>query len=297
MNKRLAIVLIMILMAFSVDLFAQTSVNLQGDQLAEISSHTEETARNTKFGVWDAVSLAISIVALFFSFFTYWTQKGTETNTKKLSSDAQHNLLKDLIRHLYRNLVITFAIKTKLEDCDYQGYPSEEHLSKLKIPMNNIHLDAFYGKDAEYQKMHNLYLNLRNYNEEIDIIINHVRNLNLGKDDIKRDMGTLLFKPGYLIDKIIDVMRFVWKSDSEKETVEQLYRAQNEKRNDKDNIPDQSAIEELKVSPEHVFHRVFPDEKDFNDFMNKFYEDVKVDRGYNNQNAPKVHIIKAVRLS
>lgn len=297
MSRRLAIVLIMIVMTVSVDLFAQTSVNLRGDRLEEISAYTEETARNTEFGIWDAVSLAISVIALLFSFFTYWAQKGTETNTKKLSSDAQHNLLKDLIRHLYRNLVITFAIKTKLEECDYQGYPSEEHLSKLKIPMNNIHLDAFYGKDAEYQKMHNLYLNMRNYNDEIDIIINHVRNLNMGKDVIKRDMGTLLFKPGYLIDKIIDVMHFVWKTDSEKETVEQLYRAQKEKRNDKDNIPDQSAIEELNVSPNHVFHRVFPDEREFNDFMNRFYEDVKVDRGCNNQNAAKVHIIKGARLS
>lgn len=297
MIKRIRFILSMLLIAICIQVVAQTPDITQDEHLEDISSYTEATAKNTKFGVWDGVSLAVSIIALLFSFFTYWAQKGTESNTKKLSSDAQHNLLKDLVRHLYRNLVITYAIKTKLDDCNYHGYPSEEHLSKLKIPMSNIHLDAFYGKDSEYQKMHNLYLNLRNYNEEIDIIITHVRNLNLSSENIKRDMGTLLFKPGYLIDNIIDVMQFVWKSDSVKEAMEQLDRAQNEKRNDKDNVPDISPIEELFIPPKHVFHRIFANDEAFDKFMVKFHEDVKVDRGWNNQNAEKVYIIKAVRES
>lgn len=294
MFKKLILILIpFCLLAMSFDAFAQDT-DIQ--HLEEISDYTETTAKNTQFGFWDALSIALSIAALWFSYFTYSSQKGTEANTKKLSLDAQHNLLKDLIRHLYRNLVITYAIKTKLEDCDYQGYPSEEHLAKLKIPMSNIHLEAFYGKDEEYQKMHNLYLNLRNYNEEIDIVIAHMRNLSLSIDDIERDLGTLMFKPGFLIDKIIDVSEFVWKSDSVREAREQLNRAQNEKRNDKDNIPDQTPFKDFSVSPNHVFNRVFPDKPDFDNFMKKFHEDVEVDRGKNNQNAEKVYIIKAKRI-
>lgn len=267
---------------------------LDVSHLADISKSSKETAMHTRFDFWDGFSVFLSVAALLFSIFTFFSQKGTEGNTKKLSLDAQHNLLRDLIRHLYRNQVITYTIKTKMHDCDYQGYPSEEHLVKLKIPMSNIHLDAFYGNDKHYEAMHKLYLNLRNYNNEIDVIVTHMSNMNISKDDLKRDMGTLLFKPGFLISCIIDVIGLIWKTDALKEAAEQILRAQNQ-RNDCDNILIDSEFEPYTVSGSHIFHSIFKDSMRFDAFMAKFNSDVLIERGKNNQGEDKVYIIKTTR--
>ena len=99
------------------------------DHLTNIQEFTRATAQNTTFEFWwDGFNILIAVIALLFSFFTYLSQKNTSDNTQKISQDTQRNLLLDLVRHLYRNLVITYTIKTKLEDISFEGYPSEEHL-------------------------------------------------------------------------------------------------------------------------------------------------------------------------
>lgn len=268
--------------------------SLDVQHLADISQSTRETANHTKFGFWDGFSVFLSVAALLFSVFTFLSQKGTEGNTKKLSSDAQHNLLKDLIRHLYRNLVITYTIQTKMQDCKYQGYPSEEHLVKLKIPMSNIHLEAFYGNDQHYEAMHKLYLNLRNYNNEIDIIVTHMSNMNISKDDLTRDMGTLMFKPGFLMSCIIDSMKLIWKVNALAEAEEQILRAQTE-RNDSGNVLIESEFTPYSVSESHIFHKIFSDTVRFEEFLAKFNSDVLIERGKNDSGEDKVYIINATR--
>ena len=163
---------------------------LSSESLKHIQQYTLETANNTTFEFWwDGFNIFIAVTALVFSVFTFCSQNKTSRNTKKLSQHAQRNLLLDLVRHLYRNLVITYTVKTKLEDILYKGYPSEEHLIKLKVPMENIHLEAFYGNDRMYEVMHNLYLNLRNYNEEIDVACIHFKDTNLSEEVKKRDLN------------------------------------------------------------------------------------------------------------
>ena len=82
----------------------------------------------------------------------------------------------DLVRHLYRNLVVTYAIKTKLNDCHFKKYPSEIHLLKLKVPVEDIHLEVFSDDNKNYTYMNNLCLLFRNYNMEIDVAIKHFCN-------------------------------------------------------------------------------------------------------------------------
>ena len=265
--------------------------------LENISNFTMQTAEHTEFSFWwDGFSVALSVFALLFSFFTYISQSKTQNNTKKLSLAAQHNLLKDLIRHLYRNLVITYTIKTKMDDCDYKGYPSEEHLTKLKVPMNNIHLEAFYGNDKQYEKMHKLYLNLRNYNEEIDIVASHMRNPDLSRDVIDRDLATLLFKPGFLIGCILDVISFIWKTDVHDEAKEQIKRAQDE-RNDDGNEECEKPFTPFEVGEKHVFQKIYDKPEELKTLLEKFNSEVKIERGLNSQRAEKVYIIKVERNS
>ena len=265
--------------------------------LEKISNFTMQTAEHTEFSFWwDGFSVALSIFALLFSFFTYISQSKTQNNTKKLSLSAQNNLLKDLIRHLYRNLVVTYTIKTKMDDCSYKGYPSEEHLMKLKVPMNNIHLEAFYGNDKYYEKMHKLYLNLRNYNEEIDIVASHMRNPDVSREVIDRDLATLLFKPGFLIGCILDVISFIWKTDVHDEAKAQIKRAQDE-RNDDGNMACEKPFTPFEVAEKHVFQKIYSKPDELKALLDKFNSEVKIERGLNSQRAEKVYIIKVERNS
>ena len=86
-------------------------------------------------------------------------------------------------------------------------YPSEEHLIKLKMPVENIHLEAFYDDGKFYSIINRLYLLLRNYNTEIDIALLHFPQSGLNTAVKKRDLDTLLFKPGFLTENIMEVLK------------------------------------------------------------------------------------------
>ena len=196
--------------------------------LQNICSHAEQTATNTTLGNYDWSTLGIAIAALVTSFiammytiFTYKAQQLTEMhsaqtqgNTQRISLQAQKGLLEDLVRHLYRNLVVTYAIKSKMKHFGFDKvYPSEEHLIKLKVPIHNIHLEAFYSDDMHYKKINELYLQLRNYNEEIEVALKHFCDPQMSEKVKERDLGTLIFKPGFLAKNIMTILAEVWPDD------------------------------------------------------------------------------------
>lgn len=289
---------------------------LQSEPLSQIQRFTEVTASNTTFAFWwDGFNILIAVIALVFSIFTFYSQNKTSENTQKLSRESQRNLLLDLVRHFYRNLVITYAIKTKLDDIGYEGYPSEEHLIKLKVPMENIHLEAFYGRDKEYEVMHDLYLKLRNYNEEIDVACMHFKDVNLSQETKKRDLDTLLFKPSFLTKRIIMTMYELWdskqvsedfskeeyqdnvigllkESGAVKAVKEKIQEAQKGKTNASNNTvkPIDYNFEFYANEKSCYAELLFLDEE-WNDFVSKFNRDVYIERGKNAQGGDKVYII------
>jgi len=293
-----------------------SAIALQSEPLSQIQRFTEVTASNTIFTFWwDGFNILIAVIALVFSIFTFYSQNKTSENTQKLSRESQRNLLLDLVRHFYRNLVITYTIKTKLDDMGYEGYPSEEHLIKLKVPMENIHLEAFYGRDKEYEVMHDLYLKLRNYNEEIDVACMHFKDVNLSQETKKRDLDTLLFKPSFLTKRIIMTMYELWDSkqvseDFSKEEYqdnvvsllkesgvvkavkEKIQEAQKGKTNASDNTVKPIDYNfELYANKKSCYAEFLFLDKEWNDFVNKFNHDVSIERGKNAQGGDKVYII------
>lgn len=291
---------------------------LSNESLKHIQQYTLETAHNTTFEFWwDGFNILIAVTALVFSVFTFWSQNKTSSNTKKISQHAQRNLLLDLVRHLYRNLVITYTVKTKLEDIQYKGYPSEEHLIKLKVPMENIHLEAFYGNDRMYEVMHNLYLNLRNYNEEIDVACMHFKDTNLSEEVKKRDLDTLLFKPSFLTERILITMYELWENkhiskdfnkDSYKKRIIALLKNSETAQNAKNKILEAqhgntNASYDMKNTADNNFipysnenssyGQILFKGYEWKDFTNAFNRDVYVERGMNSQGGDKVYIIKS----
>ena len=298
-------------------IIAQDSIPAEQNPLCQIQQFTERTAINTTFDFWwDGFNILIAVIALLFSVFTFISQNKTSENTQKLSRESQRNLLLDLVRHLYRNLVITYTIKTKLDDIGYEGYPSEEHLIKLKVPMENIHLEAFYGRDKEYEVMHDLYLKLRNYNEEIDVACMHFKDTSLSQETKKRDLSTLLMKPSFLTTRIIMTIYELWdakqvSADFNKEgyqdkvttlmkeskaaqaAIQKILDAQQGKTNAANNTvkPSDYHFEHYANKNSCYAKLLFPKEDEWKNFADKFNHDVYVERGKNEQGGDKVYII------
>jgi len=185
--------------------------------ILQVEHNTRPHWCSDDWNLFGVLSFAVALVAFIVSVFTFrYTKKTfiaqikTEGNTKKLSQDAQRQLLNDLLRHLYRNYVITYTMRTKMVDIGYKGYPSEEHFEKLKIPMENIHLDAFFGEDEKFQPLHVLYLNLRNYNDEVEVAMKHMINPAIDIATKDEDFDTLEFKVSFLTGKIIDTIYKIW---------------------------------------------------------------------------------------
>lgn len=189
---------------------AEEDLSNEYEAMTCIADNTRQDWVKDDWNVYGWVAFFIALFSLCVSGVTLWAQWRTESNTKKLSQDAQRALLNELLRHLYRNYVITYTMRTKMKDIKYKGYPSEEHFEKLKIPMENIHLEAFFGEDRKFQLLHVLYLNLRNYNEEVEVAQKHIIDPDIKKQTKDEDFDTLEFKVSYLTGKIIDTIYKIW---------------------------------------------------------------------------------------
>ena len=250
------------------------------------------------------VSLNVAKKSLRVAEVTYEAQLKTEENTKnaekntvRVSQVAQRMLLNELLRHLYRNYVITYAMRTKMKDIKYKGHPSEEHFEKLKIPMENIHLDVFYGEDQKFRKMHVLYLNLRNYNEEIDVALKHIVDPKLSIAVKEEDFDTLEFKVSYLTERIIQTINEIWGKNPEFKTdMRNALRVSLEgQTNASDNIDVKGSEIFDRLSHEALMNTAYaqlysPDE--LKAFCKAFNDDVHEERKKNKRGAWKIRIIK-----
>ena len=272
--------------------------------MLKIADNTSFDAK-AKVAWWVAIlALIVSGVSMYYAIITYNAQTRTEINTqktqentKRVSQDAQRKLLNDLLRHLYRNYVITYTMRTKMIDIKYKGYPSEEHFIKLKVPMGNIHLDAFYGEDQKLHDMHVLYLNLRNYNDEIDVAMKHIMNPALTKETKDEDFDTLEFKVSYLTGRIIETIYKIW-GDSDptikNDMLEAMKISLEGKTNSTNNndVDDSANFKHLNVEKlKNTNYTLLYSDEQLKKFCEIFNDDVRVERMKNARNAWKVRMI------
>lgn len=174
-----------------------------------VAEYTKQTAENTAFFPWDFTALLVAVFSLFvagcslyYAFRTWRSQQQTERNTNRLEEAVQKELLIDMCRHLYRNLVITYTIAEKIRPA-FKRYPSEEHLLKMKVNLEDIHDELYYKREESFFQISKLYLNLRNYNTELEIISNHLSDPAIDVKTKERDLKTLLFKCSFLTKEIL----------------------------------------------------------------------------------------------
>ena len=162
-----------------------------------------------------SVFLAIGslIVALWSYKYTKLTKESIEREAEKdrIDKECQYLLLRDIIRHLYRNKVCTLAMLMKFRKNPSQ-YPSEEHFLKLQLLPKDLYLEQFYKDPSKFDLLHELELKFRNYNKEIEVAMKHISDPNLDEATKIRDFGTLCFKPDYLSLEVLKVVNRIWTS-------------------------------------------------------------------------------------
>lgn len=188
------------------------------DTLSGIKSSIEAIAKQTHPSPWTIFNIILSGGALIASLLGVFFSSRTARNVRRINNKIQVKLLKDLIRHLYRNKVCTLAMAAKMEKNGYTEYPAEGHLLKLKTLPGDIHLEQYNANIKNYSRMHQLSLLLRNYNAEIDVAKEHLCNPATSEEVKRNDLDNLLFKPFYLIFQITETIERLERGNSSKTT-------------------------------------------------------------------------------
>jgi len=276
---------------------SETDLTTDYGVMSKIEDNTRQDPIADGWNLYGIVAFVIALISVGISGYTFKAQEKTVGNTKKLSQDAQRRLLNELLRHLYRNYVIIYTMRSKMKDIGYKGYPSEEHFEKLKIPMENIHLDAFYGEEDKFGLIHVLYLNLRNYNDEIDVALKHITDSNLSQTTKDEDFDILEFKVSYLTGRIVKTIYEVFgENEANKEDMRRALRLSLiGKTNATDNIDVSNSGDFERLTFDSIkktaYSMLFSD-NELKKVCEIFNNDVTEERKKNNRGAWKVRMIK-----
>lgn len=274
----------------------------QDSTLTNIMDNTWNTALNTEFGIIALLSFIAALVSAFFaagSFFiglrTMKAQVSTDNSTKGGKNvRSTQNLMLDMIRHFYWNYVISYGIAERMRQNNYKVYPSELHLQKMRVHLDSIDLHIFLEKSEDYRTLSNLYLLLRNYNFELEVINSHFKDKDLG-DDIKEiDLKTLLFKCDFLTRKIVEALLLIWPDSNRnffKEAKSIVANTQGTRWSEKESTmaPMDSFTHYKGDDNTYYVTELFKDSS--TSFIDKFNRDVAIELGKNNVEGYKITMI------
>ena len=257
------------------------------------------------FIVSGIVALVVSIWALVVSIWSYkytkWTydeQKIVAKNTQLLNSQSQYGIMINLVRHLYRNFVVMWAITNKMRILGYKVYPAEIHLQKAKVSLDDIHLELFKGDEDIYAKLYDLVLQLRNYNLELDAATAHFMRSDLKPEVKEYDIRTLLLKPGQLADQIVKALAVAYKGEYtlveiRKDAIEKVVESHTGNIKYNAGCEPWDRIGDFKPydnKGNKYFETIFKDRED--EFLEMLNEDAKIECGKNKEGEFKLLFIE-----
>ncbi|MCW3786443.1 hypothetical protein [Plebeiibacterium sediminum] len=178
------------------------------DSISDASIKTSINTEPTPLSKTDWDEYLNIILALIAAVGTFLTVLVIYLDTKQnsINKTIQEELFKDLIRHFYRNLVVIGVLKHKLQGKYHEIYPSEEHILKFKLLPEDLRVDRFSSSHIHYQQLHKLELQLRNFDIEVDVAMDHFKNKDMDTEVKIRDLKTLEFKCGHLSNLVLEVL-------------------------------------------------------------------------------------------
>ena len=283
--------------------------------MLKIAENTRQDRLKDDWNVYGVVTIIVALVALIVSFLSYYYTKWTyvaqmkteenttktEQNTSKLNLEEQKSLLSDMIRHFYRNYVVSLALGIKLEaekDGDkFRGYPSEEHLLKMAVNLDDVHLNLFYQENEQHHLVHKLFVMLRNYNIELSVICDHLKSQKIDYATKVRDLQTLTFKCYYLTGEITRLIGMIWykgEKDYESEARQRIIEEQEKNRHDNADETKYYTGDVVLEIPEESYYLKTLFAADQAKFLADLKQDVVIEAGRNKSDSPKIHIIPFV---
>ena len=209
-------------------------------------------------------------------------------------SKAQYVITINLVRHLYRNFVVALAIDNKMRSLNYKVYPAEIHLQKAKIPLDDVRLESFSGRNVEaYTAIYNWTLLARNYNMELDTAMRHFAKKKLDVKVKEYDIKTLLLKPGLLAYQLVEMLARVYEGEYSLEkikndAIEIIFKSH--KNNVEMNKWGKIGDFELYYNESNHFLQIFKDRED--EFFDMLNEDAKIECGKNTEGEDKLLFIE-----
>lgn len=286
-----------------------------------INKNTNQNFVDDGLNLLAVISIIIAAVALIIETVTWFGITGTkqsiidEAEKNRVDKECQYRLFQDIIRHLYRNRVCTITMEIKMKVLAEQNhekqntykkyYPSEEHILKLKLLPSDIHLEEYYRDANTYQRLHEMELQLRNYNTEIDSAYIHLPSTSVPDETKIRDFDTLNFKTSFLTDKLIALMNVMWPEKDNMYEVQNLIYAsqQNNYKNNKDFFEENrkkyqkdiiDRLQSEKMNKDIYVTKIFRSTAAREIFINGLETDLLIECGTNSRNEEKIHIIKRV---
>ena len=184
----------------------------------EIGTYLEN---NILVAKWDWLAFIIASVSLIFAACTWSSQERTQKNTLQTTPESQFGMLKDFVRHTYRNIAVIYAIEYLMEGHYRTHYPAEEHILKLRSDDTSINPSLFADNHDKSGMLQRLRFNLRNGNLELNVIANRLKDENVCVEMKMMDIQTIKKRLDYSIERVQDIMKNVW-GYSEKEIAEKI---------------------------------------------------------------------------
>ena len=292
------------------ELQEQTEADMSNEYgaILQVENNTRQHWWYDDWNCFGIFTFIVALASLIIGWITYNAQKKTEENTtktqrntSKLNLEEQKSLLSDMIRHFYRNYVVSLALGIKLEaekDGDkFRGYPSEEHLLKMAVNLDDVHLNLFYQENEQHHLVHKLFVMLRNYNIELSVISEHLKSQQIDYATKVRDLQTLTFKCYYLTGEITRLIGMIWykgEKDYESEARQRIIEEQEKNRHDNADETKYYTGDVVLEIPEESYYLKTLFAADQAKFLADLKQDVVIEAGRNKSDSPKIHIIPFV---
>lgn len=206
---------------------------LNEGHLSKIQEFTQQTASNTAFSFWreadfwEYLAISLSAIAICLAVITAIAQWKTERNTRmslSMKTQVYESIFKSLLNDLYRIECDILSLQIVLMEDNFQSYPTERYLKYMRIEFDNSNLDSFlvvfnkkYKSDAEehYLKMQEINRLIHNYNVNIEMLMEHLKDLSIGKDTKLLDFSIINNNISFLSHKIIQTAQFIYGKNSD----------------------------------------------------------------------------------
>lgn len=142
----------------------------------------------------DGLSIMLTVLTILASVVTIISLLGVamELWKRKVSTERQELIIKDLIRHLLVNAAIMEVIRMKMAGKWGKLHPLEGIFSRFRVLDSDLQLDQIRVKDSEYTKLHSLSLFLRNYNIMSELAEKHFNDPKYNPKEKELELDELL---------------------------------------------------------------------------------------------------------